>query len=115
MIAAGRLKRFVQPIIWPVIGLGLVGYFLSHSVQGNHGLIARETLMNRIIRAEASVSTLKAERQVLERRVHRLSAEALDLDMLDERLRVMLNYSHPDEVIIHRDGVIDSDRNQPSR
>ena len=115
MIAARRLKRFVQPAIWPLIGVGLVAYFVSHSVQGNHGLIARETLMDRIIRAEASVSTLKAERQVLERRVQRLSAGALDLDMLDERLRVMLNYSHPNEMIIYRDGMVDSGDIQPRR
>lgn len=115
MMSAARIKRCLHPVIWPVIGLGLIAYFLIHSVEGNHGLIARETLMDRIIRAEAALGTLSSERQVLERRARRLSAAALDPDMLDERLRVMLNYSHPNEVIIYRQRHSDHDGNAPVR
>jgi cell division protein FtsB len=102
MMAGVRFKRKLQLVMWPVLGLSLVAYFLLHSVNGNHGMIARQTLTDRIISAEAALTTLKSERQVLERRAKRLSPETLDLDMLDERIRVMLDYSHPSEVIIYR-------------
>ncbi len=36
----------------------------------------------------------------MERRVTLLSNTSLDLDMLEERARVMLNYAHPDDLII---------------
>ena len=41
-----------------------------------------------------------AQRDELENRVARLSSASLDPDLLDERVRAMLNYSRQDEVVI---------------
>jgi cell division protein FtsB len=36
----------------------------------------------------------------MEQRVALLSNTSLDLDMLEERARVMLNFAHPDDLVI---------------
>jgi cell division protein FtsB len=96
------LRRRLRPVIGPALGACLVGYFVYHTVQGDHGLLARNRVAAELAAAEAQLATLKAEREALEHRVDLLSPEHFDLDMLDERARAMLNYAHPDELVIMR-------------
>jgi cell division protein FtsB len=59
--------------------------------------------MNRANEAEearARVAALRVERATLEHRVVRLRPESLDLDLLDERARAVLNLSSPDEIVV---------------
>lgn len=94
-----RLKRVLRPALIPAFGACLVGYFAYHAVQGDHGILARTYLRAELAQAEASLAALRAERAVLEHRAGLLSPERIDPDLLEERVRVMLNYAHPDEVI----------------
>ena len=94
-----RLKRLLRPAAVPAFGACLVGYFAYHAVQGDHGILARTHLRAELAQAEATLSTLRSEREVLEHRAGLLSPERIDPDLLEERVRVMLNYAHPDEVI----------------
>jgi cell division protein FtsB len=83
-----------------MIGVGLVGYFAYHAVQGDRGLLAWIALDNEVAEARAIHAELTDERRVLEARVNGLRDGSLDVDLLAERARVMLNYAHPDDVII---------------
>lgn len=94
-----RLKRVLRPAAVPAFGACLVVYFAYHAVQGDHGILARTHLRAELAEAEATLSGLRAERQVLEHRAGLLSPDRIDPDLLEERVRVMLNYAHPDEVI----------------
>jgi cell division protein FtsB len=93
-------RRRLRPIIGPALGACLVGYFVYHTVQGEHGLLARNRIAAELAAAEARLAALRAEREALEHRVDLLSPEHLDLDLLEERARVMLNFAHPDDVVI---------------
>ncbi len=94
-----RLKRLLRPAVVPALGACLVAYFAYHAVQGDHGFLARTHLNAELAQAEATLADLRAERAVLEHRAGLLSPEHIDPDLLEERVRVMLNYAHPDEVI----------------
>lgn len=94
-----RLKRVLRPALVPAFGACLVGYFAYHAVQGNHGLLARSHLKVELLQAEETLAELRAERGVLEHRAGLLGPDRIDPDLLEERVRVMLNYAHPDEVI----------------
>ena len=94
-----RLKRVLRPALVPAFGACLVGYFAYHAVQGNHGLLARTQLRAELLLAEETLAELQAEREVLEHRAELLGPDRIDPDLLEERVRVMLNYAHPDEVI----------------
>ena len=94
-----RLKRLLRPALVPAIGACLVGYFAYHAVQGDHGILARTHLRAELVQADATLAELRHEREILEYRAGLLSPERIDPDLLEERVRVMLNYAHPDEVI----------------
>jgi cell division protein FtsB len=99
--ALGRaLIRALRQTIGPAIGAAIVGYFAYHAIQGDRGLIALSHLQNEIQQAEAVLAQVRGERTDLEQRASLLKRDHLDPDMLDERARAVLNYSHPDDVII---------------
>lgn len=100
MSFSATLARSVRPALAPAIGACLVGYFLYHMVQGEYGLRTRAHLELQIAQAEDTLADLRVDRMEIERRVLLLSPETLDRDMLEERARRMLDYAHPDDVII---------------
>ncbi|NNG05948.1 MAG: septum formation initiator family protein [Inquilinus sp.] len=99
MIDFYTLRRKLRPALVPAVGAFLVGYFLYHAVQGDHGVLARSHLRTELAQADETLSALRAERERLEHRVSLLGVEQLDPDMLEERARVMLNFAHPDDVV----------------
>jgi cell division protein FtsB len=57
-------------------------------------------LRAKVGQAEARYAEVHAERLDLERRVALLRPDNLDPDMLEERARTMLDFVHPDEIVI---------------
>lgn len=94
LVSGGRL------VVVPVIGACLVGYFAYHAIQGDRGLIALSHLQIQIDQANQVLAQVRAERKRLEHEASLLRPDHLDPDMLDERARVVLNYSHPDDLVI---------------
>src|SRR5581483_3125522 len=92
-------RRFTQVVI-PVLGLGVLAYIGYHFFEGDRGLKASWSVEQRLAKAEAERKQLMAERQRLEARVALLREDTLDRDMLDERLRQMLNLVQPNDVVI---------------
>lgn len=83
-----------------MLGACLAGYFVYHAIQGDRGILAWMQINQQIKTAQAELATTDAERAAMEQRVALLSNTSLDLDMLEERARVMLNFSHPDDLVI---------------
>jgi cell division protein FtsB len=100
---AVEIRKRARQIVLPVLGVCVLGYFAYHFLNGDRGLFAWIAISNQIEEAEALAAKTTAERLELERRVSLLSPRSLDLDMLDERVRVMLNDGHPDELVILHD------------
>lgn len=82
------------------MGACLAGYFIYHAVQGDRGMLAWLRVNQQLETAQQELATSAAERSALEQRVALLSNSSLDLDMLEERARVMLNFSDPDDLVI---------------
>ena len=83
-----------------MLGACLAGYFVYHAVQGDRGIVAWMQLNQQIRVAEDELAKTDYERQEMEQRVALLSNTSLDLDMLEERARVMLNFAHRDDLVI---------------
>jgi cell division protein FtsB len=105
MRLAVELRKRARQITLPVIGICVLGYFLYHFLHGERGLFAWMAINRQLAEAETLATQTAAERRDLERRVSLLSARSLDLDMLDERVRTMLNDGHPDDLVILREEV----------
>ena len=99
-MAASDIKRRVRRMAGPTLGCLLAAYFVYHSIQGDHGALAWRHLDVLINEAEGSLATLESERGALERRVRMLRPDSLDPDMVEEQGRRMLNFSHPDDVVL---------------
>lgn len=87
-----------------IIGSACVGYFMFHAVQGENGFGEMVHLQTRVLALETERATLETRRQAMEKRVHMLRAGSLDPDLLEERIRAVLQYSRPtDRVVILSD------------
>ena len=91
-----RLGRMLIPL--PI--LGAMAYLGFHFLEGDRGLRAWWGLSHRLELVRAEHDSLRAEREKLEARVALLREATLDRDLLEERVRRMLNLVHPGEVVI---------------
>ena len=99
--------RTVIVLLTCALGLLYVGY---QTVQGERGVLGWMERSAEVERTRAEVAALATERQTLERRVSQLRTDNLDLDLLDQEARRLLNLGHPDEEVLFLD-----DPAQPGR
>ncbi len=83
-----------------LLGACVAGYFIYHAVQGDRGILAWLRVNQQLEAAQVELVKSGTDRSALEQRVALLNNSSLDLDMLEERARVMLNFSDPDDVVI---------------
>ena len=94
------LSRRIRQVLVSVFSIFAMFYFVFHIFHGERGLMAWFKLRQQVVFAGNAAKALAAERQYLENKIRLLHPESLDPDMLDERARFMLNFGHPDELII---------------
>ena len=85
--------------------VAVIGYVAFHVLKGEYTPDALFEQKRQIGEAEARVAELQVSHDQLEDRVSRLSRDSLDLDLLEERVRLMLGWARPDEYVF----VVDSD------
>lgn len=100
MMVATEIRRRLPLVVWPLLAISLMAYFGYHLVEGERGLKAWARLTRQISAAKATLAQLEGERHGLEHDVALLRPEHIDRDMLDERVRAILNLAAPDEVVI---------------
>jgi cell division protein FtsB len=99
-MVATDIKRRARHMVGPMLGCLLVVYFVYHSIQGDHGALAWRHLDLLIAEAKTSLESLDGQRDALEHRVKMLRPDSLDADMVEEQGRRLLNFSHPDDVVL---------------
>jgi cell division protein FtsB len=97
---AHELRRHAKQVVVPVLGIASLAYFAYHAIQGDRGLFAWMALNQQLKQTHALADAVAAQRHELENRVQRLSSNSLDPDLLDERVRSMLNLARHDDVVI---------------
>lgn len=99
-----EIRHRTRHVLMPSIAICLLLYFTYHAVQGERGLIALWHLSEQLETARIAVAEVAETRQKLERRVSLLRPDSLDLDMLDEQARRVLDLVHPRERVILDEG-----------
>jgi len=95
-----EIRRRLRHVVGPLLGLGVMVYFVYHTIEGDRGLLAWWQLNRDIRGAEVTLAELRHERDTLDQRSRLLRPDHLDPDMLDERARAMANQGRGDEVVI---------------
>ncbi|MDI2111869.1 FtsB family cell division protein [Commensalibacter nepenthis] len=94
------VKKLVKSVIPPVFFIGLTGFFIWNTLNGDHGLKSYYVQQKLLVEAEQAQQDAVSEQQIWSRRVVGLKEGHLDKDLLDERTRVMLSFAQEDEIII---------------
>ncbi len=95
-----NLRQRARQVAGPLIVAAMVAYLGYHAVQGKRGLVAWLHLGQQIEQTSAALALTRAEQYRLAHRVALLHPDGLDLDMLDERARAVLNLAHPDDLVV---------------
>ena len=95
-----ELQHRAGQIVLPIICACVFSYFAYHTIQGNRGLFAYFALSQEVEDAQSSLAAFQGRRTRLEHNVAHLGADNLDLDLLEERARALLNVVHEDEILI---------------
>jgi|SRR6516165_3223760 cell division protein FtsB len=100
MVIRPRIRAFLTALGLYSVAALFIGYFGVNAYTGKNGINARQGLDQQIVDLAAELERVKAERARWERRVALLKADRIDPDMLDERARKLLDYTHPHDVTI---------------
>ena len=99
MVSRTRLKSILTGIALYTLAAAMISYFGINAYTGRFGLKARAELDQEIVSLTAELARLKSERMIGEQRVSLLRSGGIDPDMLDERARYQLNFSHPNDLV----------------
>ena len=102
MVLIREARKRARHIIVPVFAAAIAGYFLYHTVQGERGAFAYAKLSEQVREAEIRLAGIKSRRETLETDVRLLRPDSLDLDLLEERARAVLNLIDDDDILIHQ-------------
>lgn len=92
--------RFRSYIVFSMVAMAIMGYFAYHSMVGERGFHSWKSTNHELSKARQELSMLEREKKQLERQTLRLRPESLDPDLLEEKAKAILNFVHPDEVIV---------------
>jgi cell division protein FtsB len=110
MVTRKRLRSILTTFGLYVTAALLIGYFGANAFSGNHGLKAKQDIDQQVALLSTELSRLQVERVQWERRVALLKSRGIDPDMLDERARAQLDYTHPNDLTL----MLDQPRHSPA-
>lgn len=95
-----QVNRMARASIAPAIFFAITAYFGWNATRGAHGLVAYAQRQVLLQKAETDHAAAQKAWNKWETRVSELRANHLELDMLDQRSRAMLNLADPKDVIV---------------
>jgi cell division protein FtsB len=87
----------------------VTSYFIFQAISGKNGIISYTSVKKQVSEHKEILEVTKNKETMLEKNVRLLSNNFLDLDLLEERCRIALNYAFPDDIIINESGLYSSE------
>jgi cell division protein FtsB len=100
MVTHRRRRTILTALALYTLAALFIGYFAVNAFTGNRGLRAAQDLVQQKAEMKSELARLKAERRRWEHRVSLLRSDRIDPDMLDDRVRAMLDYVGPNEIVM---------------
>ncbi len=99
-VPLGKNRNLISQLLATFLSFGLFMYFGFHLVHGDMGYFALRGVEQKLIEARIKYDSSVAHRMEIENRVKLLRPGSLDLDMLDERARVVIGFARPEDRVI---------------
>ncbi len=96
-VLAQKQNKSISQLLATVVSFGLFFYFFYHLMHGERGYFALRGMEEQLQASQMRYEHVLHERQSLENRVKMLRPDSLDLDLLDERARVVLGFMRSTE------------------
>ena len=100
MVRRNRFRRFFVPLALYLAAAAATGFFCYSAYHGSRGIVAKREYKLKIAQLGQDLAALQIERTDWERRIGLMRQESLDLDILEERSRTILNGAHKNDVIL---------------
>ena len=100
MVTHRRRRTVLTALALYTLAALFIGYFAVNAFTGNRGLRAAQDIGQQRTEVKAERSHPKAEDRRRGHRVSLLRSDRIDPDMLDERVRAMLDYVDPKEIVM---------------
>ncbi|ALK09702.1 FtsB family cell division protein [Blastochloris viridis] len=100
MVVRPLLRRILSILLLYSVTAAGIAYFAFHGWNGDHGLQAKRGFEIEMARLHEELDAVRAERLAMEKKVALLRPQSLDPDMLDERARDLLNWAHPNDLVL---------------
>ena len=96
------VTRFFTVLIVPAISLAVVGYFGTHAIWGNRGILSLEDTQARLGIQQQKLAEVQANRMRLEHRIALMEKDGGDPDLVEELARTQLMDGAPNQVALPR-------------
>jgi cell division protein FtsB len=100
MVTHRRRRTILTALALYTLAALFIGYFAVNAFTGSRGLRAAQDLEQQKAEMKAELGRLKAEHRRWEHRVSLLRSNSIDPDMLDERVRAMLDYVDSNDIVM---------------
>lgn len=98
-------QHFLRRNLLIIIGICLSVYFSYHLIAGHRGYVSLMSFESQIEQAQAKQAQLIAEREAIEKKVIMMRPGSIDRDLLEERVRYVLGYTKPEEIILRQNSL----------
>ena len=78
----------------------LVVYLVYHLLQGDRSVFSLREFQGKVAELDTQIALLEIEKNKIEKQIKLLNPTSLDLDFLEERVRVVLGFVHPDDWVV---------------
>ena len=101
MVLIREARKRGRQVIVPTFAAVIAGYFAFHAIHGDRGVFAYAELTEQVREARLKLVEAEGRREALETDVSLLQRDNLDLDLLEERVRAVLNLIDDDDMLIY--------------
>lgn len=96
------VARFFTLMVLPAITVAVVGYFASHGIWGERGVLALEEARAHLSLRQQELAGLTQTRERLEHRIALMDQANPDPDLVEELARTQLMDGAPNQVAVSR-------------
>src|SRR3546814_18904203 len=100
MAQIAKLKALLMSAFGPAFAIVILALFAGYAVLGSNGILAWGDYSRALATHRQELQKINAERDRLKNRVDLVDPRPADPDMVAELVRLELNVTHPDEVIV---------------